>query len=403
MIGASGPLRPPGATVSRNALHLRIRPTARRRDRSQMSEPSTRARRPAPRAHVAHIGRAAAVLGEVRAATGSGRPPAGCTPPATGSACSSRSSGSCSAPARPSPPGRAASDRPPRGSAGSARPPCTDTCTRASRVVSRPVMFPIRKLVSDRVARAESHRQTTGAASTPNTIRSPVGVSIEYFHGNVLYSRLMSKRISQAGRGRRPILEPGQIFCPVGARSTSSATAGRWCWCATCSAARSASRSCARAPASRRACWQRGCATAGQARLRRARAERRAPRYQRHRARPLARAGDHRDRRAGTCATGSTICRSTPTGFSATSARSILESLPFLLREERAAGVDLTFEIRLTGLGGGVWTVRIVDGACTRARGLRRARRRPLHGRGARLVRRRARHRRRQGRATAAG
>lgn len=51
--------------------------------------------------------------------------------------------------------------------------------------------------------------------------------------------------------------------------------------------------------------------------------------------------------------------------FSATSARSVLESLPFLLREERAAGVDLTFEIRLTGLGGGVWTVRIDDGACT--------------------------------------
>lgn len=51
--------------------------------------------------------------------------------------------------------------------------------------------------------------------------------------------------------------------------------------------------------------------------------------------------------------------------FSATSAQSILESLPFLLREERATGVDLTFEIRLTGLGGGVWTVRIADGACT--------------------------------------
>jgi hypothetical protein len=51
--------------------------------------------------------------------------------------------------------------------------------------------------------------------------------------------------------------------------------------------------------------------------------------------------------------------------FSATSARSVLESLPFLLREERAAGVDLTFEIRLTGLGGGVWTVHIHGGACT--------------------------------------
>ena len=54
-----------------------------------------------------------------------------------------------------------------------------------------------------------------------------------------------------------------------------------------------------------------------------------------------------------------------PAGFSGTSARSILESLPFLLREERAAGVDLTFEIRLSGLGGGVWTVRISGAACT--------------------------------------
>lgn len=53
------------------------------------------------------------------------------------------------------------------------------------------------------------------------------------------------------------------------------------------------------------------------------------------------------------------------TRFSATSARSVLESLPYLLREERAVGVDLTFEIRLTGLGGGVWTVRIADGTCT--------------------------------------
>ncbi len=54
-----------------------------------------------------------------------------------------------------------------------------------------------------------------------------------------------------------------------------------------------------------------------------------------------------------------------PNRFSATSALSVLEALPFLLREDRAAGVNLTFEIRLTGLGGGVWTVRIADGACT--------------------------------------
>lgn len=54
-----------------------------------------------------------------------------------------------------------------------------------------------------------------------------------------------------------------------------------------------------------------------------------------------------------------------PNRFSATSAQSILESLPFLLRQDRTDGVDLTFEIRLTGLGGGVWTVRITDSTCT--------------------------------------
>lgn len=55
--------------------------------------------------------------------------------------------------------------------------------------------------------------------------------------------------------------------------------------------------------------------------------------------------------------------------FSETSAQSVLEALPFLLREDRAAGVELTFEIRLSGSGGGVWTVHIADGACTVARG----------------------------------
>ena len=50
--------------------------------------------------------------------------------------------------------------------------------------------------------------------------------------------------------------------------------------------------------------------------------------------------------------------------FSETSAQSILESLPFLLREDRARGVQLVFEIRLIGPGGGVWSVAIDDGAC---------------------------------------
>lgn len=50
--------------------------------------------------------------------------------------------------------------------------------------------------------------------------------------------------------------------------------------------------------------------------------------------------------------------------FSESSPLSILESLPLILREERARGAHVTFEIRLTGVGGGVWTVRIDDGRC---------------------------------------
>jgi DNA-binding HxlR family transcriptional regulator len=53
------------------------------------------------------------------------------------------------------------------------------------------------------------------------------------------------------------------------------------------------------------------------------------------------------------------------TRFTDTSAQSVLESLPFMLDEEASRGVDLTFEIRLTGGGGGVWTVRVHDGTCT--------------------------------------
>ncbi len=50
--------------------------------------------------------------------------------------------------------------------------------------------------------------------------------------------------------------------------------------------------------------------------------------------------------------------------FTETSPQSIIESLPFLLRDENAVRADITFEIRLTGPGGGVWTVRIRDGHC---------------------------------------
>ena len=55
--------------------------------------------------------------------------------------------------------------------------------------------------------------------------------------------------------------------------------------------------------------------------------------------------------------------------FDATSPISILESLPFLLKEDRARGVRLVFEIRLEGVGGGVWAVTIEDGTCRVAAG----------------------------------
>ena len=53
-----------------------------------------------------------------------------------------------------------------------------------------------------------------------------------------------------------------------------------------------------------------------------------------------------------------------PNRFTETSAQSVMEALPFLLREERSAGQHVVFEIRLTGAGGGVWTVAIRDGQC---------------------------------------
>jgi len=55
--------------------------------------------------------------------------------------------------------------------------------------------------------------------------------------------------------------------------------------------------------------------------------------------------------------------------FNETSARSVVESLPFMVKEEEARGVDLVFELRLTGDGGGVYTVRVHDGTCEVAAG----------------------------------
>lgn len=53
-----------------------------------------------------------------------------------------------------------------------------------------------------------------------------------------------------------------------------------------------------------------------------------------------------------------------PARFTETSALSILESLPNLLRDEVTQAPTVVFEIRLSGEGGGVWTVEIGDGGC---------------------------------------
>ena len=50
--------------------------------------------------------------------------------------------------------------------------------------------------------------------------------------------------------------------------------------------------------------------------------------------------------------------------FRETQPASIVEALPFLLREDRVEGVRVTYELRLTGTGGGVWTVEIENGTC---------------------------------------
>ncbi len=54
-----------------------------------------------------------------------------------------------------------------------------------------------------------------------------------------------------------------------------------------------------------------------------------------------------------------------PGQFTETTPQSIIESLPFLVREDRARGANAIFEVRLTGKGGGVWTVLIKDGHCS--------------------------------------
>ncbi|MFQ5513973.1 MAG: winged helix-turn-helix transcriptional regulator [Myxococcota bacterium] len=50
--------------------------------------------------------------------------------------------------------------------------------------------------------------------------------------------------------------------------------------------------------------------------------------------------------------------------YSETAAATVIEALPFMLREDHARDVRVCYEIRLTGQGGGVWTVTIDDGCC---------------------------------------
>ncbi len=50
--------------------------------------------------------------------------------------------------------------------------------------------------------------------------------------------------------------------------------------------------------------------------------------------------------------------------FKETTPASVVEALPFLLREDRARDVRISYELRLTGKGGGVWVVEIDDGTC---------------------------------------
>jgi len=50
--------------------------------------------------------------------------------------------------------------------------------------------------------------------------------------------------------------------------------------------------------------------------------------------------------------------------YSETTPASVVEGLPSMLREDRAVDVKCTYELRLTGEGGGVWTISIQDGIC---------------------------------------
>ena len=51
--------------------------------------------------------------------------------------------------------------------------------------------------------------------------------------------------------------------------------------------------------------------------------------------------------------------------FSETTTASVVQALLFLLRDDRARGLHVTYELRLTGPGGGVWTIEIKDGVCS--------------------------------------
>jgi putative sterol carrier protein len=44
--------------------------------------------------------------------------------------------------------------------------------------------------------------------------------------------------------------------------------------------------------------------------------------------------------------------------------RAVFDRMPERFRADKAVGVDVVFQFRITGSGGGDWTVSIKDGAC---------------------------------------
>ena len=158
---------------------------------------------------------------------------------------------------------------------------------------------------------------------------------------------------------------------------------------------RRASRSCACAPASRRACCRRGCASSRRRASSRPSPSAARSRLRGHRARPLPRAADRPRSRAGTCTTRCRTSRSTPSASPRPRRSRSSRRCPCCCATSAPRGADAHLRDPPHAAPAAASGPCASRTALPRRRGLRRARRRPLHGRGARLVRRRARLRRR--------